>query len=177
MTIANQLTLLRILLVPALLVVFYVGFPGSNFLAAGLFVLCAVTDILDGALARKRGEVSDFGALADPIADKLLVASALIMLVDTGDAPAWAVIVILARELIISGLRLIALKNGSVVSAAVSGKVKTVLQDIAITALLLRLPWSLGPVGIDEILLYVAVVATLYSAVDFWRKNKANLHA
>jgi CDP-diacylglycerol--glycerol-3-phosphate 3-phosphatidyltransferase len=138
----NYLTLLRILIVPLLVVVLltevaesYVGISGYAF-AIAIFLLASFTDILDGHIARRRNQVSDFGKLLDPIADKLLISAALIVLVEKHLAPAWAVVVILGREFIITGLRSVAATEGIVIQARNLGKVKMWAQCVAVVALL-----------------------------------------
>ena len=173
MTIANRLTVLRMLLIPAVIIVFYLQFEAAPYVAAVLFVLSALTDILDGHLARKRQEVTNFGRLIDPVADKLLVATVLIMLVDMGSAPSWAAMVIVAREMVISGIRLVAADHGKIIEASWCGKLKTIAQDVAVAGLLLGVPWAIGGVRIVDILLYIAVAMTVYSAVDYICRNRA----
>jgi CDP-diacylglycerol--glycerol-3-phosphate 3-phosphatidyltransferase len=138
----NYLTLLRILIVPLLVVVLltdvvdsYLGFSGYAF-AIGIFLIASFTDILDGHIARRRNQVSNFGKLLDPIADKLLVSAALIVLVEKHLAPAWAVVIILGREFIITGLRSVAATEGIVIQAQNLGKIKMWAQCVAIVALL-----------------------------------------
>lgn len=142
MNLPNYLTLLRILIVPLLVVVLltdvvdsYLGFSGYAF-AIGVFLIASFTDILDGHIARRRNQVSNFGKLLDPIADKLLVSAALIVLVEKHLAPAWAVVIILGREFIITGLRSVAATEGIVIQAKNLGKIKMWAQCVAIVALL-----------------------------------------
>lgn len=142
MNLPNYLTLLRIFLVPLMVVVLLTPFSEhflgiqSYVLAITIFLIASLTDILDGHLARRRKQVSKFGALLDPIADKLLVSAALIVLVDKNLAPAWAVVVILGREFVVTGLRSVAAAEGIIISAQKVGKVKMWLQCVAIVALL-----------------------------------------
>lgn len=142
MTLPNYLTFARIILVPLLVVVLltpvadrWFGISGYAF-AIGLFLLASFTDILDGHLARRRNQVSTLGKLLDPIADKLLVSAALIVLVDKHLAPSWAVVVILGREFIVTGLRSVAAAEGIIIQAQASGKIKMWAQCVAIVALL-----------------------------------------
>ena len=142
MNLPNYLTLLRILIVPLLVVVLltdvvdsYLGFSGYAF-AIGIFLIASFTDILDGHIARRRNQVSNLGKLLDPIADKLLVSAALIVLVEKHLAPAWAVVIILGREFIITGLRSVAATEGIVIQARNLGKIKMWAQCVAIVALL-----------------------------------------
>ena len=142
MNLPNYLTLARILLVPLLVVILLTSFAENLFgisgyaLAIGIFLAASLTDILDGHLARKRNQVSNFGKLLDPIADKLLVSAALIVLVEKHLAPAWVVVVILGREFIVTGLRSVAAADGIVIQAQTSGKIKMWAQCVAIVALL-----------------------------------------
>ena len=142
MNLPNYLTLARILLVPLLVVILLTSFAENLFgisgyaLAIGIFLVASLTDILDGHLARKRNQVSNFGKLLDPIADKLLVSAALIVLVEKHLAPAWVVVVILGREFIVTGLRSVAAADGIVIQAQTSGKIKMWAQCVAIVALL-----------------------------------------
>lgn len=142
MNLPNYLTLLRILIVPLLVVVLltevvesYLGFSGYAF-AIAIFLIASFTDILDGHIARRRNQVSNFGKLLDPIADKLLVSAALIVLVEKHLAPAWAVVVIVGREFIITGLRSVAATEGIIIQARSLGKIKMWAQCVAIVALL-----------------------------------------
>lgn len=142
MNLPNYLTLARIILVPLLVVILLTPYTENWFgissyaLAIGIFLAASLTDILDGHLARKRNQVSNLGKLLDPIADKLLVSAALIVLVEKRLAPAWAVVVILGREFIVTGLRSVAAADGIVIQAQMSGKIKMWAQCVAIVALL-----------------------------------------
>ena len=146
---------------------------GHYYISAAIFALAALTDMLDGKIARKYGLVSDFGKIMDPLADKLLVASALVCLVELGDVPAWMVIIILAREFTVTGLRTIAAASGVVIAAEMTGKIKTVLQMTAITALLLQ-NWPFNYIGVPfaYIMLLAAVVMTVVSGAEYIIKNR-----
>ncbi len=171
MNIANKLTMLRIALVP-----FFVGslmiFQTDNALPLILFCIAAVTDALDGHLARSRNLITTFGKFLDPIADKLLAISAFVMLVELGRVPGWASILIISRELIITGFRVIAASNNVTIAASVFGKIKTITQFAAI--ILMLLPMEL-PVVLINIVLYAAVLATALSGVDYIIKNASVL--
>jgi len=173
MNIANKLTLLRIVLIPVFIVFYYINIPYWNYYATLIFIIAALTDLFDGRLARKRDIVSNFGKLMDPIADKLLVSSALILLVDWGHLNAVIAIVLIGREFIVSGLRLVAAAEGKVLAADTLGKLKTVVQIIAICALLLEdgffALWNI-PFGFVMILL--SVVLSVWSAVNYFVKNR-----
>ena len=160
----NTLTLLRILLVPVVVVALLDETPNGDAIAAGVFALAALTDGLDGWIARNRGEITTFGKLMDPLADKLLVTAALVSLVSLGRLEAWVAMVIIAREFAVTGLRAVAAERGVVIQASWLGKVKTILQIAAIIALIAVDP---TPLGVD-ILVYVAVAVTVISGVDYF---------
>ena len=169
MNLANKLTIFRVILVP-----FFVAFMLCNFtdynrlIALIIFVIATITDHLDGYVARKYNQISSFGKFMDPIADKLLVASALICLTALGEIPPWAVIIIILREFAVSGIRLVAADNGKVIAAAGWGKAKTVAQMTMIIIYLLAIP-QLHILA--EISLYTAVALTLISMIDYLLKN------
>ena len=160
----NTLTLLRILLVPVVVVALLDETPNGDTIAAGVFALAAVTDGLDGYIARSRGAITTFGKLMDPIADKLLITAALVALVSLQRLDAWVAMVIIAREFAVTGLRGVAAEQGVVIQASWLGKLKTILQVAAIIALIATDP---APVGVD-ILVYVAVAVTVVSGVDYF---------
>ena len=160
----NTLTVLRILLVPVVVVALLDETPNGDAIAAGVFALAALTDGLDGWIARNRGEITTFGKLMDPLADKLLVTAALVSLVSLGRLEAWVAMVIIAREFAVTGLRAVAAERGVVIQASWLGKVKTILQIAAIIALIATDP---APLGVD-ILVYVAVAVTVISGVDYF---------
>jgi len=167
----NLLTLIRILAIP--LVVAFLFFPGPlpSFLAALFFSLAAITDLLDGYIARQQRRETAVGKLLDPMADKLLILSALIMLIPLGRVPAWMVVLIVGREVAVTGLRGIASAQGMVIAAGRRGKAKTVFQSIALIGLILHYEY----LGIDfhflgTILLWVALVITLWSGWDYFYK-------
>jgi CDP-diacylglycerol--glycerol-3-phosphate 3-phosphatidyltransferase len=144
MNLPNKLTLLRIILIPVFIIVLMTGY---YYISAVIFIVASATDALDGHIARKYNLITNFGKIMDPLADKLLVVSALICLVELGDVAGWMVIVILAREFTVTGLRAVAAAQGIVIAAGWSGKIKTVLQMIAVPALLLK-NWPFVYVGI-----------------------------
>src|SRR4051794_3491564 len=160
----NLLTMLRILAVPVIVVALLAATPGGDALAAGVFALAALTDGLDGYFARSRNAVTTFGKLMDPLADKLLIVAALISLVSLDRLPAWVAMVIIARELAVTGLRAVAAERGVVIAASWMGKVKTILQVAAIFALIVQNP---APVWAD-VLLYLAVAMTVISGADYF---------
>lgn len=160
----NLLTLLRILAVPVVVVALLDETPNGDALAAGVFALAALTDGLDGYIARRRQDVTAFGKLMDPLADKLLIVAALVSLVSLGRLAAWVAMVIIARELAVTGLRAVAAERGTVISASWLGKLKTALQVGAVFALIAFHP---APLAVD-LLVYAAVAATVISGADYF---------
>ena len=160
----NVLTMLRILAVPVIVVALLGETPNGDALAAGVFALAALTDGLDGYFARSRDAVTTFGKLMDPLADKLLIVAALVSLVSLDRLAAWVAMVIIARELAVTGLRAAAVERGVVIAASPLGKVKTFLQVAAVIALIAADP---SPVWVD-VLVYVAVAMTVISGVDYF---------
>ena len=167
MNLANKLTLLRVIMIPAFLGVLYWGGPNSNYIALGIFVLASFTDFLDGYIARSRGLVTDFGKFMDPLADKVLVLAAMLWFVECGQLPAWAVAIVIFREFAVSGLRLVAVEGGRVIAAGWSGKVKTASTMICLILMFLPLPGWVTTLGV-----WVIVLTTLYSGVEYFVKNK-----
>lgn len=168
----NQLTMARIFAIPVFIIVLMMGFRVT---ATIIFIAAALTDMLDGKIARKYNLVTNFGKLMDPLADKLLTMSAFICFVGLGDVPAWMVIVILGREFIITGMRQVAAAEGIVIAAGWSGKIKTVCQMVAIPLIMLNnWPFTLLPVVIpmDQIALWAALVMTIWSGAEYIIKNK-----
>jgi len=161
----NVLTVLRILLVPVLVVALLVENPNGSTVAAVVFALAAFTDGLDGYLARSRESITTFGKVMDPIADKLLIAAALISLVSLDRVAAWVAMVIIAREFAVSGLRIAAAQQGAVISASPLGKVKTALQVVAVLALIAA--EDPGAAWVQS-LVYLAVAVTVLSGVDYF---------
>src|SRR4051794_32612832 len=160
----NVLTMLRILAVPVIVVALLGETPNGDALAAGVFALAALTDGLDGYIARRRREITTFGKLMDPLAGRVLIIAALVSLVSLDRLPAWVAMVIIARELAVTGLRAVAAERGVVIAASWMGKVKTILQVAAIFALIVQNP---APVWAD-VLLYLAVAMTVISGADYF---------
>ena len=160
----NVLTVLRILAVPVIVVALLGESPDGDLLAAIVFALAALTDGLDGYIARSRGSVTTFGKLMDPIADKLLIVAALVALVSLDRLAAWVAMVIITREIAVTLLRGLAVEQGVVISASWLGKVKTVLQVAAVFALII---WYPAPVAVD-VLVYAAVAMTVISGLDYF---------
>lgn len=172
MNLPNRLTILRTIMIPFYLVFLYLDIAGpvSKVIAAAIFIIASLTDMLDGKIARKYGLVTNFGKFMDPLADKLLVCSALIALVDLNRIDAWIVIIIIAREFIISGFRLVASDNGVVIAASYWGKFKTTFQMIMIIVLTLQPDISYINI-ISNILIYVSLALTIISLADYIIKN------
>ena len=147
------------------------GIPGGRYIAAVLFVVAAVSDAVDGHIARKNNLVTNFGKFMDPLADKLLVCSALICFVEFGLMPSWIVILIIGREFIISGFRLVASDKGVVIAASYWGKFKTTFQIIMCVFLIVHLPYLWFHV-LEQILIYISLMLTLISLVDYIVKNR-----
>jgi len=197
MNLPNKLTILRILLVPVFMLII-VPIPQwivdssllgvinpqlvsinnfiynyGNYVAALLFILASSTDALDGYIARKTKQITKFGKFLDPIADKLLVSAALIALVERGDLSTWVAVIIIGREFIITGLRLVAASEGIVIAASSWGKIKTITQMVAIITMLFKnypIKW-LFDFPFDGVIMFLAVLATIYSAYDYIMKN------
>lgn len=185
MNLPNKITVSRVLLIPVFMVFMLVDFGFGTVTIAGtdiqtghfigglIFIVASITDWLDGYIARKHGLVTNMGKFLDPLADKLLVSAAFIILVELGTAPAWIVIIIISREFAVTGLRLILAGGGEVVAANQLGKIKTVAQILAIVSLLLNNIFfaSIG-VPFGMIMLYIALIFTIWSGVDYFYKNR-----
>ena len=173
MNLPNKLTIFRVILIP-FFVVFLLLDPSNQtyrYIADAIFIIASLTDMLDGKIARKYNLVTNFGKFMDPLADKLLVSAAMICLIATGQLAAWIVIVIISREFIISGFRLIASDNGIVIAASYWGKFKTVFQMLLIIVLISNIQMPFFTV-LGTILIYVALVLTIVSLIDYIVKNK-----
>ena len=171
MNLPNKLTVLRICMIPFFVAALLYADGASQsmrLLANVLFIAASLTDLLDGKIARKYNLVTNFGKFMDPLADKLLVCSALICLIELGQIPAWMVIVIISREFIISGFRLVASDNGVVIAASYWGKFKTVFQMISVILLIVNLPVLELPASIC---LWIALILTVVSLIDYIAKN------
>ena len=170
MNIANKLTVFRVVLVPFFVVFMLTDFTAYNrWIAFGIFVIATITDKLDGTIAHKFNMVTTFGKFMDPIADKLLVCSALICLTASGEVPAWVTLLIIGREFAISGIRLVAADNDVAIAATWWGKSKTIAQMAMIIIILMNVP-VLELLG--QIVMYVSVVLTVVSLIDYIVKNK-----
>ena len=170
MNLPNKLSVTRALLIPVMVVLMYMDDRVCAILAAAVFGAAAFTDYLDGHIARKRGLVTDFGKFIDPVADKLLNLSAMVMLTRAALLPHWVVIVVLARELCVDGLRMVAVGQGKVIAAGWLGKIKTVSQIVLVLWLLLT-QWPVTGNIISALIAAWVVVITLWSGVDYFMKN------
>lgn len=169
LNLANKISILRILMAPLVIVLLYFQGPVLCVIAALVFIFAAITDWFDGYIARRENMVTSMGKFLDPLADKILICSVLIMFVNLNWAPAWVVIVIVCRELVVTGLRAMAIDEGIVLAADRFGKAKTILQIAAIIPLTLHYPifgMEFGPVG--SCLLYAAMVVAVYSGVNYF---------
>lgn len=171
MNLPNKLTVARMIAVPFFVAAFMMQYYLAAFV---IFIIASFTDMLDGKIARARGLVTNFGKIMDPLADKILVYSALCLLIDSGTIPGWALIIILAREFAVSGMRTVAASEGRVVAAGMSGKIKTVLQMIAVPVLILALRFDsvLFLMNFGMIIFWLSLAATVYSGCEYILKNK-----
>ena len=192
LNLANKLTVFRIILVPIMAIIPYLnlkgdflGLPLTYFLMELIFIVASITDKMDGYIARSRNQVTTFGKFLDPLADKILVLTAMVLLVELGKIPAWIPIIVLAREFLVSGYRLIAVeKGGKVIAASIWGKLKTVTQMIAIILVIFdkNAFWDCfrgGLTGVDlvvnasaTILILISVVTTIFSGIDYLKNGK-----
>jgi CDP-diacylglycerol--glycerol-3-phosphate 3-phosphatidyltransferase len=185
LNLANKITIARIFLVPVVIFLLLVRFDflsvtinhrtttGSEMIAALVFIVAASTDGLDGYIARKRKIVTNFGKLLDPLADKLLISAVLISLVEMQRLSAWVAILIISREFAVTGLRLVAATEGIVIAASKIAKLKTATQIVAMVALIINnFPFSYVNFPFDQLMVYVMVVTTVISGIDYFVKNK-----
>ena len=166
MNTANKLTMLRVVMIPAFMLVLYMGFPGANYVALVIFALASITDWLDGYVARHYNQTTDFGKFMDPLADKCLVTAAMLWFVEVGQMPAWALLTVIVREFAISGLRMNAATSGRVIAAGWSGKVKTAATMVCIILMLLPIPAI-----VNTLCVAIIVLTTVYSGVEYVMKN------
>lgn len=173
MNLANKITVFRIFLIPLFMIFLFLDIPFNRYIAASIFLLAALTDTLDGYIARSRNQITVFGKFADPLADKLLVSAALISLVELGDISSWATFIIIAREFIITGFRVLAAADGIVIAASGWGKIKTITQMVAIISILIEnYPFALINFPFSSITLILAVIFTIISGVDYIYINR-----
>ena len=170
MNLPNKLTIARVIMIPLFLICLYLNIGCGKYIAVGIFILASLTDLLDGKIARKYNLVTNFGKFMDPLADKMLVSSAFICLVAQNKIAAWIVIVIIAREFIISGFRLVASDNGVVIAANYWGKFKTVSQMAMIIVLIADFGGVFDMVG--TVLIWIATALTVISLVDYVWANR-----
>jgi CDP-diacylglycerol--glycerol-3-phosphate 3-phosphatidyltransferase len=169
MNLPNKLTILRIILVPVFVFVLLVKIPYGQYFAALIFIIAALTDSLDGYLARRWRQITKLGIILDPLADKLLITAALISLVELGQMPGWIAIVIIGREFAVSGLRAVKAEEGIIIPASIWGKLKTTTQVIAVILLLLQksyLPFT--GIKFGTWAMYIAVIITIISGVEYF---------
>lgn len=172
MNLPNKITILRVFMIPLFLIFFLVpNIPYGNIIATIIFITASLTDFIDGYIARKYHLVTNFGKFADPLADKLLVSAALICFVQLQLVPAWIIIVIISREFIISGFRLVASDNGVVIAASYWGKFKTTSQMIMCILLIINLDYQVFNI-LEQIFTYLALALTVISLVDYLYKNR-----
>lgn len=171
MNLPNKLTMLRVFMVPVFIITFMMGY---YFTALAIFALASLTDYFDGKIARERNLITNFGKIIDPLADKILVYSALCLFIDVKVIDGWMLVIILAREFIVAGMRTVAASEGRVLAAGLSGKIKTVLQMFAVIILLLGLGLDNIPLitTIGNLFFLAAIIMTVYSGVEYVYKNK-----
>lgn len=168
-TTANKITVLRIILVPVFMVLLYLG---QTYWALAVYIVACVSDFVDGKIARKYNQITDFGKFMDPLADKMLVLAAMCYFVEVGLIPGWVVAVVLLREFGVSGLRLLAVEQGIVIAAAWSGKIKTGVTMVALGVLILAgQPWFPAPDVIAVVCWLLILITTLYSGIEYFAKN------
>jgi len=172
MNLPNKITVFRVILIPFFLCALLIpAIPYGKWIALGIFIVASLSDMADGYIARKNNMVTDFGKFMDPLADKLLVSSAMIALVEMDRIPAWVVIVIIAREFIISGFRLVAADNGVVIAAGMWGKVKTAVTMVMLCVLIADLGGDVVHI-IENVLIYASLILTIISLIDYLIHNK-----
>ena len=169
MTTASKITLVRVAFIPAFMVLMYLSGGAANgwmLSALAVFIIASLTDFIDGYIARKYNQVSDFGKFLDPLADKLLVIAAMAMFCEWGSFPAWALMIVLTREFAVSGLRMVAGPKGKVIAAGKSGKIKTASTMVCICLMLFGIPgWA------ERVCEVIILVTTIYSGVEYFAKN------
>ena len=174
MTLPNILTCVRVLLIPVFMVLAYQNNMPCDIAALIVYVVACLTDYVDGFLARKNNQVTNFGKFMDPVADKLLVMAALLIFIEDGTIPAWAVAIILGREFIVSALRMVAASEGLVIAANMWGKAKTMITMITLIFLLCPIgPILLGPVSLQDIMIWITVIITAISGTTYITDNFA----
>lgn len=176
MNTANKITLIRIALVPLFIILWKIPSSLCHWLAAITFVVAAITDGVDGYVARHYNQVTNFGKFIDPLADKLLVTAALICFVADGSMPDWVTVVILAREFMVTSLRTVAVAQNVVIAASIWGKIKTVVQIVLVVAIMILPDYPIFEI-LKQILIYAALIITVLSGADYMWKNRACIKA
>jgi CDP-diacylglycerol--glycerol-3-phosphate 3-phosphatidyltransferase len=179
MTTANKLTLIRVAIIPLFVIAILLNMPWSRPAALVLFILASLTDFIDGYVARKYNQVTNFGKFMDPVADKLLITAAILVFVEGGQCPSWVALIIIAREFAVTALRLIAANGGLVIAAAMSGKVKTASSIVCICIMLTSLHKIVlfGGITLNTVCLAVMLVTTVISGAEYFIKNHGLLNA
>ncbi|HRY12766.1 MAG TPA: CDP-diacylglycerol--glycerol-3-phosphate 3-phosphatidyltransferase [Syntrophomonadaceae bacterium] len=173
MNIPNSITIFRIILIPIIVVLMLTNIPYGGSLAAGIFLFAALTDSLDGYLARRWKQTTKLGAILDPVADKLLITAALISLVELGKLSGWIAIVIIGREFAVTGLRVVKAEEGVIIPASKMGKLKTISQVTAVMVIMLeQLLYPLAQLQLGQWIMYLAIIITLASGIEYFLKNK-----
>lgn len=177
MTTASKITLARIALIPFFIAAALIEFPFNGYVAMGIFVIAAITDFADGYVARKYHQISDFGKFIDPIADKLLVTAALLIFVERGQMSSWACFIVIAREFLVSGLRLVAVEKGVVIAAGTSGKVKTAASIVCACVMFTPLHSIALFAGftLNTLCVLLILITTVYSGVEYFIQNRSVL--
>ena len=175
MNTANKITMIRVFLVPIFMVLFFIDNAACHWAALGVFILASITDAVDGHVARKYNQITTFGKFVDPLADKVLTTAAFLLLMYYGRMSVWAVMIILTREFMVAGVRLVAAGEGNVVAASMWGKLKTVTQMVAVIVAMILMNFEkiLGVPSIilSDILIWISVVFTIISGIDYLVKN------
>lgn len=173
MTAASKITLIRIVLIPLFMIAMYLSAGQAGlwmYISLGIFLIASVTDCIDGYVARKYNQISDFGKFLDPIADKLLTISAMTIYTEWGIFPAWALMIVLAREFAVTGLRLLAVQKGKVIAAGWSGKVKTACTMVGLCTMMLLSGMEIF-IWLNPVVIGVIIVTTVYSGVEYFIRN------
>ena len=172
MNTANKLTILRVILIPVYLVLWHLDVSWNIYAALAVFVIASLTDLLDGYIARHYNQITDFGKFMDPLADKVLVLTAMVCFCAAGRFPDWALVIVIAREFAVSGLRLVAVDNGRVIAAGWSGKVKTASTMVCLCLMhLWGVPFSM-PAYLDWACVIIIAATTLYSGIEYFVLNR-----
>lgn len=173
MTTANKITLARVALVPIFMIFLLMESAVTEIVALIIFVVASATDGIDGYIARKYNQITDFGKFIDPLADKLLVTAAIIIFVERGQMWSWAAMIIITREFAVTALRLVAANSGTVIAAAMAGKIKTVVSIVAICIMMTPLRFvELGPIFVNDLMVILMTAVTVWSGIEYFYKNR-----